>query len=222
VSEVEYVEKLRTDLEQVHAVAREHIKCRSDKQKKHYDLKSQIQRYEECDLVWMHNPAKKKGICPKLTRSWEGPYLIVNRLSDVTYRVRGGLRAKLKVVHFDRLKPYLSEAVPEWVKCELKKRDERNRNLAFKKEMETAMLEETIIYDFDEENDNAVNIPNDEKADSTKIEDNDINKSIILEPVDSTKVEDKDVDKPIVLEPEEDQNLRRSKRTIRKPGRYLE
>jgi hypothetical protein len=115
VSGVEYVEKLRVDLEQVHAVAREHIKCRSDRQKRNYDVKTRMKRYEECDLVWLHNPAKKKGISPKLTRSWEGPYMVIHRLSDVTYRIKGGLRAKLKIVHFDRLKPYHGESVPDWV-----------------------------------------------------------------------------------------------------------
>ena len=55
------------------------------------------------DLVWLHNPQRKKGISPKLRRPWEGPYVIVERLNDVVYRIQRGSRKKLKVVHRDRL-----------------------------------------------------------------------------------------------------------------------
>ena len=220
VSEVEYVEKLRTDLEQVHAVAREHIKCRSDKQKKHYDLKSHIRRYEECDLVWIHNPAKKKGISPKLTRSWEGPYMIVNRLSDVTYRIKGGLRAKLKVVHFDRLKPYLGEVIPEWVQCEIKRRDERNRKLEFEKEIESAMLDDTILYEYEDEDVDPVppNIGDNEKVGnmSEKKAGAEVEPSVIDHQMKNNS-EAHEYDNM-----DEDLGLRRSKRTIKKPGRYVD
>ena len=39
------------------------------------------------DFIWLYNPAKKKGVSPKLTSKWEGPYLVVNKLSDVNYRI---------------------------------------------------------------------------------------------------------------------------------------
>ena len=63
----------------------------------------------------MHNPARKVGICPKLVRSWEGPFLVIKRLSDVTYRIQRSPRAKRKVVHFDRLKPYHGTNGVNWL-----------------------------------------------------------------------------------------------------------
>jgi hypothetical protein len=63
----------------------------------------------------MHNPARRVGISPKLSRAWEGPYVIIKRLSDVTYRIQRNPRAKMKVVHFDRLKPYMGKDQESWV-----------------------------------------------------------------------------------------------------------
>lgn len=45
----------------------------------------------------------------KLHHPWSGPYQVVKRLSDVTYRIRNmKARHKRQVVHFDRLKPCLA------------------------------------------------------------------------------------------------------------------
>ena len=38
----------------------------------------------------------------------------MKRLSDVTYRIQKSVKAKPKVVHFDRLKLYKGENPPQW------------------------------------------------------------------------------------------------------------
>lgn len=50
----------------------------------------------------------------KLMLPWEGPYLVVTVLSDVTYRIQKTARSKLKVVHSDRLKPYEGPELEAW------------------------------------------------------------------------------------------------------------
>ena len=67
------------------------------------------------DSVWLHNIRRKKGRNPKLDCPWEGPYLVVSVLSDVTYRIQRSRRAKPKVIHADRLKPYLGPALKSWI-----------------------------------------------------------------------------------------------------------
>ncbi|XP_063960276.1 uncharacterized protein LOC135155273 [Lytechinus pictus] len=42
-----------------------------------------------------------------------GPYQVVSRLSDVTYRIQRSPRSKLRVVHFDRLKLYSGSDIPD-------------------------------------------------------------------------------------------------------------
>ena len=49
------------------------------------------------DLVWLHNPQRKKVISPKLRRPWEGPYVAVEQLNDVVCTgFSGALRKSLK------------------------------------------------------------------------------------------------------------------------------
>ncbi|KAI5742809.1 hypothetical protein M8J77_011525 [Diaphorina citri] len=59
------------------------------------------------DLVWLYNHKRRKGHSPKLQQNWEGPYNVITRINDVVYRIRKGSKGKFKVVHLDRLAPYL-------------------------------------------------------------------------------------------------------------------
>jgi len=43
----------------------------------------------------------------KLQTCWEGPYNIIIRMNDVIYRIQRHPKAKMTVVHLDRLAPYL-------------------------------------------------------------------------------------------------------------------
>ena len=45
---------------------------------------------------------------------WEGPYLVVKVMSDVTYRIQKSSRSKPQVVHTDRLKPYEGPKLKPW------------------------------------------------------------------------------------------------------------
>uniref|UniRef100_A0A3B1JTM8 Gypsy retrotransposon integrase-like protein 1 n=1 Tax=Astyanax mexicanus TaxID=7994 RepID=A0A3B1JTM8_ASTMX len=54
--------------------------------------------------VWLYNPQRKKGLCPKLQSAWVGPCLVLSRLGEVVYRIRWGRRRM--IVHRDRLAPY--------------------------------------------------------------------------------------------------------------------
>jgi hypothetical protein len=70
-SESEYVNEMNNKLGIVYDLARERILLKSTQQKRNYDLKTKGHRYERGDFVWMHNPARKVGISPKLTCTWE-------------------------------------------------------------------------------------------------------------------------------------------------------
>ena len=57
-------------------------------------------------MVWLHNPVRRKGKSPKLQGDWDGPYKVVTKISDVTYRIQKNARSLPKVVHVDRLARY--------------------------------------------------------------------------------------------------------------------
>ena len=209
-SSTEYVTKLRDQMEEVHALAREHIKWKSNVQKRNYDVKAKPERYEAGDMVRMHNPARKKGISPKLSRPWVGPCLITHRLSNVTYRLQVGPRAKLKVVHFDRLKPYKGTDTPEWIHNEL----EKKKKAKSEQEMNAAMLDETLTYDYDKE-----------QIQELDFKDNTIDYDIEgdkNEPTNEVTILNNQKPDSCDKDVEIGTDLRRSRRTIKKPERYRE
>ena len=58
---------------------------------------------------------KKKGLSPKLQKFWDGPYLIVNKLSDALYRIQKSIRSSCKIVHYNRLKLFNGKQRVPWV-----------------------------------------------------------------------------------------------------------
>ena len=102
----EYLNMLETTMQKVHEFARRNITRMSNNAKARYDLRASSHQYDPGDRVWLYNPQRKKGISPKLTCPWKGPYVIVSRINDVVYRLKEEGRAKQLVVHMDRLKPF--------------------------------------------------------------------------------------------------------------------
>ena len=76
----------------------------SDWMKEYYDSHNLYShKLGNGDAVWLYNPRRKKGISPKLQRSWEGPYVIIKKINDLMYQIQLGPRTKTKVVHRNRL-----------------------------------------------------------------------------------------------------------------------
>ena len=102
----EYVQDLEATMAKIHEFARTNIKTLSNRAKARYDLKASERLFNPGDAVWLYNPQRKKGVCPKLTCPWKGPYVVIDRINDVVYRIRQGPRSKPSVMHKDRMKPY--------------------------------------------------------------------------------------------------------------------
>ena len=111
----EYALALQRRLASAHEAARRHLGKAAERQKRNYDKSASSKPFRVGDSIWLHNIRRKKGRNPKLDCPWEGPYLVVSVLSDVTYRIQRSQRAKPKVIHADRLKPYLGPALRSWV-----------------------------------------------------------------------------------------------------------
>ena len=112
--ELDYVESLKIRLENAYDLAREQLGCSAQRQKKYYDLNAIDEPYMVGDLVWLVNQTRRKGVCPKLQRKWLGPFLIVDKVNDVTYRIQKS-PTDSKVVPFDQLKPYKGDNLPDWM-----------------------------------------------------------------------------------------------------------
>ena len=110
----DYAQQLRSKFRNAHKRAKECLDKSAVRQKKAYDRKSENHQLQVGDFVWLHDPARKKGISPKLQLRWKGPYLVVSKLSDVTLRIQSSSRAKPIVVHVDRLKPCHGVTKEKW------------------------------------------------------------------------------------------------------------
>jgi hypothetical protein len=75
--------------------------------KDHYDQLANVAGFQEGNRVRLYRPTLKRGKSPKLQTCWVGPYLIITQIDDIIYRIQRHPRAKMMVVHLDRLAPYL-------------------------------------------------------------------------------------------------------------------
>ena len=65
-------------------------------------------RFKPGDLVWLFEPHRAKS--RKFYLPWQGPYEMLNRTIEVTYKICDRARPeRWTKVHFNRLKPYIGE-----------------------------------------------------------------------------------------------------------------
>ena len=70
------------------------------------------------------NPRKLRSWQMKWIRQYEGPYLVIEVPSSVTAKIQRTAKAKLKVVHIDKLKSFVGKPPKSWLtaKSEARKR----------------------------------------------------------------------------------------------------
>ena len=108
----EYARKLQERLQSAHDFARRQLQSAGARQKRNYDVHARGRHFSASELVWVYNPQRKKGRCPKLDSNWEGPCRVLERLSEVVYRVQLQRRGRIVALHRDRLAPYRGTATP--------------------------------------------------------------------------------------------------------------
>lgn len=102
----DYAHDLRSKMNDVYEHIRQSGQHMSERMKTRYDRKTNNKGFDEGSLVWLHNPVRSKGKSPKLQAKWDGPYKIVTKINDVTYRIQKSSRSTPKIVHVDRLARY--------------------------------------------------------------------------------------------------------------------
>ncbi|GFX64799.1 retrovirus-related Pol polyprotein from transposon 412 [Trichonephila clavipes] len=105
----EYIEKLQARMEEMHHLARERTVMASEKMKTRYDARATGHDFRKGDKVWLWNPKRRKGLSPKLQTNWEGPYTVLKRLNEVVVWIQKSPHSKSKVIHYNRLAPYLGQ-----------------------------------------------------------------------------------------------------------------
>ncbi|UYV69258.1 K02A2.6-like [Cordylochernes scorpioides] len=93
----EYISHLEERMLTIYQWAREKLHLSIEKMKDRYKAKSSHNTFTEGEMVWLHNPQRKKGLSPKLQYQLEGPYKIINvsMMSSIEFRKPELLNPKL-------------------------------------------------------------------------------------------------------------------------------
>ena len=111
----DYVIDLREKMKASYDLVRDHLNQNFNNQRKDIDIGPGFHKYEVADLVYVRDSSKTKGLSPKLQPNWQGPGIILRTLSDLIFEVRLSQKGKLRILHHDRLKPYVSDDIPNWM-----------------------------------------------------------------------------------------------------------
>ena len=105
VTSFEYAFDLKQSLEKAYERVRTTTGAKQLLQMWLYNRRVHGEPYQVGDQVWLHTTVLAHGNTKKLHHPWTGPYRVVKRISDSTYRIQlHSNPRKRTVVHFDRLK----------------------------------------------------------------------------------------------------------------------
>ena len=107
LTSTEYANRLKSSLTEAYQSVRLRTARQLEHQAELYNQKLHGKPHGVGSHVWVLFPQVPRGKSKKLYRPWSGPFVVVKRLSDVTYRVQEVKNRRRRiVVHFNRLKRY--------------------------------------------------------------------------------------------------------------------
>jgi len=112
----EYVATLKDWFRRSCTLVKENLKAVSFRNKRKYDQRvKKNTKYIPGDWVWVIYPRRVQGKSPKWQRYYDGPFLVLEVIGDVNYRVQRSVHSKKQVVHVDKMKRYLGAAPLRWL-----------------------------------------------------------------------------------------------------------
>ena len=82
----EYITTLKANMKLVRDMAKEREIKEKEMQKVYHDRKSVVREFSVGDYVLVFRPIRKG----KLENQWQGPFIITNKITEVTYQVDWG------------------------------------------------------------------------------------------------------------------------------------
>ena len=102
----EFVSARKLAFQKAYESARSTLNQNQKRRNELYNRKVHGPFYQEGQKVLLQSPVVPVGKSPKFFCPWKGPYVIIQDINDVTYRIEDPLTNKQLVVHYDRLKPF--------------------------------------------------------------------------------------------------------------------
>ncbi|CAG2252348.1 unnamed protein product [Mytilus edulis] len=110
----EYAVTLEDNLRKAQRFARENLGVEAKRQKSIYDRNVKSKTYEVGDRVWRNQKKNIPGQRPKIARHWTGPWIIIEKMSDIIFRLKFSKNSNPVTVHGDNLKPYIGDKEFNW------------------------------------------------------------------------------------------------------------
>jgi hypothetical protein len=85
--QIQRLENLKSSLLKAYKEVRLNNQKSHQKNKVYYDKKATERKFGVNDKVYLFCPAKKPGKCQKFRSYWQGPCIIVQKLSDLNYKI---------------------------------------------------------------------------------------------------------------------------------------
>jgi len=104
-SQLEYATAVRSAVESAVALVSSHTAAADAAAKRAYDARHRDVSFAPGDQVMVHVLQPRKGLSPKLQSPWKGPWVVVDRVDMLNYRIRRDDNS-LVLVPVSRLKPF--------------------------------------------------------------------------------------------------------------------
>ncbi len=103
-SVIEHVREMRERIDRVMPLVREHLRKAQQAQQRHYNRAAQPREFQPGDRVMVLVPT---AAC-KFLATWQGPYMVLEKVGPVTYRIRQpGRRRTEQLYHVNLLKKWV-------------------------------------------------------------------------------------------------------------------
>lgn len=100
----DYVSDLRQKLRFCRDMAHKNLINAKEKSKENYDKKVNVRIFSVGDKILLYDESVRRGKSKKLGQKWIGPYIIIEKCSDVNFIIKKG--KKPYKVHANRIKPF--------------------------------------------------------------------------------------------------------------------
>ena len=90
----------------MYELVREYLQEAACRQKKQYDCRVKENSYCIRDKVWRNQWQSPPGIQASIRRHWTGPWMVIEKLCDVLFRLKHSANSPSVVIHGDNLKRY--------------------------------------------------------------------------------------------------------------------
>ncbi|MES9880142.1 MAG: hypothetical protein ABW185_04595, partial [Sedimenticola sp.] len=116
VCPVQYIEWVQSAMQHTHEFVHRNLGKAATRQKGNYDQGLRPRAFESGDWVWRWYPPTANK---KLGLGWTGPYLIIRKVTSLTYSIQKKETSPIINVHVDHLAPYRGINAPaSWVRPE--------------------------------------------------------------------------------------------------------